>query len=300
MEAIKIFVGADRSQALAVRVLEHSIKKHTEHPVQVTAMLDLPIRAPKDPRQGQRTGFSFSRFCIPKMCGYLGRAIYMDADMLVLKDIANLWAHPISPKAKIVIQADLTEGHQKSSRKVGGPIQRVRQTAVMLLDCQKLDWEIEAIIDLLDQNKMTYEQLMYEMALLKEEEIQETLPFEWNSLEHCDPNTCNIHYTDMSTQPWVSSFNRYGNIWFAEVREMVEEGSISVSEIQGEIALGYFRPSFFLELNFGHKVPQLLRPFWSLGMLIFDKSKGFVRHRAVNEAKRIRHELMQKYLGSVK
>src|SRR5688500_17656237 len=103
MDPVRVFVGTDRSQALAVKVLEHSIKRHTDLPVEVTPMCDLPIRQPKDPRQGQRTGFSFSRFCIPQLAGYRGRAIYMDADMLVFKDIRELWEMPFNG-AKVIIQ----------------------------------------------------------------------------------------------------------------------------------------------------------------------------------------------------
>jgi hypothetical protein len=34
--------------------------------VEVHRMLDLPLPEPKDPRQGNRTGFSFARFAIPQ------------------------------------------------------------------------------------------------------------------------------------------------------------------------------------------------------------------------------------------
>src|SRR5690349_14189084 len=40
----------------------------------------------------QSTQFSFSRFLTPWLCGYDGWAIFMDCDMLVLDDIARLWA----------------------------------------------------------------------------------------------------------------------------------------------------------------------------------------------------------------
>ena len=102
-ETIRVFVGVDRSQLLAVPVLEYSIKRHTTAKVEVVPMLDLPVPKPQDPRNGQRTGFSFSRFCIPKLAGYRGKAIYMDADMLVFRDIRELWDIPFDG-AKIIIQ----------------------------------------------------------------------------------------------------------------------------------------------------------------------------------------------------
>ena len=39
-------------------------------------------------------GFSFSRLQIPKLAGFSGRALYLDADMQVLGDIADLWTLP--------------------------------------------------------------------------------------------------------------------------------------------------------------------------------------------------------------
>ena len=59
---VRVFVGTDRSQRLAVKVLEYSIWRHTDLPVGVHPMLDLPLPEPKDLRQGKRTGF----FAVPQ------------------------------------------------------------------------------------------------------------------------------------------------------------------------------------------------------------------------------------------
>ena len=102
-EIIKVFVGADRSQQAAVKVLEYSIRRHTKARVELIPMIDLPVPLPKDPRNWQRTGFSYSRFCIPKLAGYSGRAIYMDADMLVFRDLSELWSLPFNG-ARVLVQ----------------------------------------------------------------------------------------------------------------------------------------------------------------------------------------------------
>ena len=75
----------------------------------------------------------------------------------------------------------------------------------MLMDCGRLDWDIERIIDEMDNEKYDYEMLMYGLVILKEDELKFGIPFEWNSLEHYDSGTCLIHYTDMYTQPWTRS-----------------------------------------------------------------------------------------------
>lgn len=38
------------------------------------------------------TEFTYSRFLVPWLCGFQGRAVFMDADMVVVGDIADLFA----------------------------------------------------------------------------------------------------------------------------------------------------------------------------------------------------------------
>jgi lipopolysaccharide biosynthesis glycosyltransferase len=49
-------------------------------------------------------GYSFSgfRWAIPESCNFEGRAIYMDADVIVLCDIAELWSHPMQDDAIVI------------------------------------------------------------------------------------------------------------------------------------------------------------------------------------------------------
>lgn len=297
-EPIRVFVGADRSQALAVPVLEYSIKRHTTAKVEVIPMLDLPVPAPVDPRNGQRTGFSFSRFCIPKLTGYKGRAIYMDADMLVFSDIRELWDIPFDG-AKIVIQKEV-KFEEQSTAKVGAPKKRKKQCAVMLLDCDRLDWDIEQIVSDMDRGKYDYEQLMYDLCILPEEEVKYGVPFEWNSLEHWDPATRLIHYTDVYTQPWTAVGNPYGYLWFDEVRRMIAERALTLEAIQIEIDLGYFRPSLMKDVTWGQRVPKFLRGMWDRRNALSDKVAGYIPHKAVYEAKRARKKAVAAFEATLR
>ena len=281
MNPIRIFVGTDDSQNLAVKVLEHSIRRNTFHPIEVVGMNQLDIPIPKDLRNQARTGFSFYRFVIPELCGYQGKAIYMDADMQVFKDISELWNLPMEGK-KLLLQEEISED-QARIRKIGSPLQRWRQSSVMLLDCGALNWNIREIVRDLDEGKYSYDQLMKELCILDDSEIGASIPFRWNSLEHYDAMTANIHYTDMNTQPWVSSLNKNGYLWFMEVRQMLESGSLSLSEIQNGIQVGYFRPSLIDDIE----RPKKRQPihFWLKGLqhLFLDRLKGYVPHKVVNE-----------------
>jgi len=292
-DVIRVYVGADRSQMLAVSVLEYSIRRHTTAPVEVIPMIDLPVPVPKDPRNSQRTGFSYSRFCIPKLAGYSGRAIYMDADMQVFKDILELWELPFKG-AKVLVQQDVKH-LDVTMAKDNAPKTRIKQCAVMLLDCSRLDWNISTIVNDLDEGRYTYEQLMCEMCILKEDEVGYAVPFEWNSLEYYDDNTRLIHYTDMGSQPWVSVNNPNGHIWFAELRRMIADGILHWETLENEVRLEYFRPSLLREIRYSHLVPKFLCPLFNNTNAILDRIKGYVPHKAVYETKRLRNKALKAY-----
>ena len=292
-EVIRIFVGADRSQLLAVPVLEHSIKRHTDVRVEVIPMLDLPIRIPRDPRNGQRTGFSFSRFCIPKLTNYQGKAIYMDADMLVLRNIRELWNIPFDG-AKVIIQ-DEVKHEDITLNKVGAPVNRKKQCAVMLLDCSRLQWDIDQIVSEMDEGNYDYEGLMYDLCILKENEIKYGVPFEWNSLEHYDAQTRLIHYTDVYTQPWTSVGNRWAELWFDEVRLMLRNGALTWGQLKNEVELGYFRPSILFDIRYRHRLPAWVRTFFDKRNMIKDKLSGYIPHKDVYAQKRIRQNAIKAY-----
>jgi lipopolysaccharide biosynthesis glycosyltransferase len=288
VETVKVYVGADRSQALAVGVLEHSIKRRASVNVEVVPMIDLPVREPKDPRNLARTGFSFSRFCIPKLAGYTGRALYLDADMLVFRDIKALWEIPFDG-AKVVIQREVKHG-EETVKKEGAPTSRRKQCSVMLLDCERLDWDIDKIIDGLDAGHYDYEMLMNDLVILDESEIKFGVPFEWNSLEYFDESTCLIHYTDMQTQPWTSCKNINGFLWLNEARRMLKSGSLKMQDVEEEISRGYLRPSLERDIRYGQYVPTFLKCHFDKFNMRFDQARNYVPHKQVYANKKRRLE----------
>lgn len=117
-EVIKVFVGCDPNNCdlEQMMVLDYSIHKHTTQPVEIVWMQI--SRDPNsfwysNPETGEgwntskwATPFSGFRWAIPAYCGYKGRAIYMDADMVVLSDLAELWQHPLSPEAAVAAKGE--------------------------------------------------------------------------------------------------------------------------------------------------------------------------------------------------
>lgn len=106
-EPIRIFVGcaANHEDIESQAVLEFSIRLHTRRPVDITWMKltndpDSPFGGWDHSRWA--TPFSAFRWIVPELCGYQGRAIYMDSDFIVLSDIGELWDAPMDP-GRIVI-----------------------------------------------------------------------------------------------------------------------------------------------------------------------------------------------------
>lgn len=244
---IRVYVGSQEQQMLSVRVLEHSIRRHASMSVEVVAMhkTGIEFARPKKSRNWPRTPFSFQRFTIPMLAGHRGRAIYLDSDMQVFTDIKNLWTIPFDGADLLAAEA----APDDTSRRP--------QFSVMLLDCAKLPWTPESVIEALDSDRLNYEQLMYEMALAKQ--VRAGIPHHWNALERYDPEqTCLLHYTDMNTQPWVYARNPLGHLWVRELLLAIDNEFISVEEVRDHVERGWVRPSLLKQVLAHKEEPSLL------------------------------------------
>jgi hypothetical protein len=260
---LRVFIGTDETQSLAARVLEYSIKRHCAITGTYDTMLEVKVPTPKERRNQPQTGFSFNRFAIPKLAGYQGRAIYVDADMLVLRNITELW--------------DLPFGGAKVLYALSPNPKWPSQFSVMLLDCSRLDWDVEQIIRDMDAGMYDYNDLLKKLCIVPEAQIRSGIPPEWNSLELYEPGkTGLLHYTEVGRQPWVSKRNPNGDLWVWYLREAVRSGFIPRSEVRQAVKEGYVRPSLFWQL-------LLPRPLWG----IFQKTVArgldlrFKPHRAL-------------------
>lgn len=85
--SLRIFIGVDPRQPVGFSVLASSIYRHSSLPVSITPLVlrQLPLK-----RRGL-TEFTYSRFLVPYLCGFKGHALFLDADMVVRGDIAELF-----------------------------------------------------------------------------------------------------------------------------------------------------------------------------------------------------------------
>jgi len=234
---IRVYVGATEAEMLPVKVLEYSIRKHASMSVEVIPLhrsgLEIPL--PRDAKNQPRSPFSFQRFLIPVLTGYRGRAIYLDSDMQMFKDIRVLWTLPFKGADLLVVSEPKDSGRRP-------------QFSVVVLNCHTLRWDIREIVRELDQGQMDYEELMYEMTIAKN--VRTDIDPAWNMLERfCGRETALLHFTDMSTQPWVSKENPLGYLWTRDLIEAADAGAISIEFVKREVALGHVRPSLVYQVE---------------------------------------------------
>jgi hypothetical protein len=234
---IRVYVGATEAQMLAVRVLEYSIREHASMSVEVYPLhrvgIDIPM--PKDPACRPRTPFSFQRFVIPAAAGHRGRAIYLDSDMQVFADLRQLWTLPFGDADVLSVAEPPGSG-------------RASQFSVMLLDCQRLGWDIGDIVASLDSGRLGYEALMGDLAVARC--IRATIPPRWNSLDRFSKGeTALLHYTDMMRQPWVWADHPLGRLWVRDLLEAVDAGFVDGRLVEEHVSRGWVRPSLLYQLE---------------------------------------------------
>jgi len=263
-QPVRIFVGAHSTEKLALAVLGYSIRRHTRLAVDLRTIDNSLAPEATDPRFLPYTNFSYGRFAIPREAGYQGRAIYMDSDMIVFRDIAEIWGIPFDG-AKILVEnvTDQTRG-------------KGRLTAVMVMDCSALRWDPAEIVSQLGVD-YDYTELMSVLPLLSDGDLRDCLPVGWNSLDEYTSETRLLHYTKIKTQPWVYPAHPLGYLWTDEVRRMLDEGVLSADTIREEVASGHVRPSLLPEL--GLDVGSRETPRNPQQLLKYDKRAGFVIHK---------------------
>lgn len=254
---IRIFVGtpANNEDLESQAVLAWSLRGH--HPAEdldiTFMMLSRDPTSPWfcDPRNrlgwrtdGWATPFSALRWGIPSACEYEGKAIYMDADMIAMADIADLWNQPI-PAGKAVLAKGLP-GDMVS--------------CVMLFDCAAAKRVLPPIHELRGVPGR-YREVRRSMA-----RVAANYSGDWNCRDSMDlpryrtiddPNIKVLHYTAIPTQP---------NHRHARVR-LKAEG----------------KPHWFAGPDLPHPRPELSRLFDNLLAEAIDAGMGPEHYRVAPE-----------------
>lgn len=218
---IRVFIGYDSRETVAYGVLSHSINARASQPVAIApVMLDQlkdVFRRERNPLQS--TEFSFSRFLVPYLCDYQGWAVFMDCDMLMLEDVARLWA---LRDERYAVQVVKHEHVPKEEVKFLGAVQTRYQkknwSSVMLMNCARCTALTPDYV-----NKASGLELHQFKWLDDDAQIGE-LPHDWNHLVGFDPPRPGVslaHFTIGG--PWFPEYAgcEYSREWLAERQAML-------------------------------------------------------------------------------
>jgi len=212
LDPIKVFVGSQYEQKVPAEVLKKSIMENTHHPVEFNNLYDFNVnhKTPKDPKNRPRTPFSFQRFMIPSLTE--GKAFYLDSDMQVFGDMAELLDLDFGDAEVLACSGMEKYAHWKGS-----------EYAFLLLDCDKINWNIDKIVEDLDSNKINYEELMFDFKIAK---VKHSISPDWNSLDHYEEGVTKlIHYTDMARQPWRVPNHPHEDLWIKGLRRAIKSSN---------------------------------------------------------------------------
>jgi lipopolysaccharide biosynthesis glycosyltransferase len=192
---IQVFIGYDPREALTFSVLAYSIHARASRPVTIAPVMlsQLGGVMTRERHPLQSTDFSFSRFLTPHLAGYAGWSVFMDCDMLMLDDIAALFALRDDRYAAMVVKHDHVPQEQRKF--LDQP-----QTAY-----QKKNWSSVILFNNARCRALTPEYVnaasgleLHQFKWLGDDELIGALPDRWNHLVGYNAprnDAALVHYT---------------------------------------------------------------------------------------------------------
>ena len=223
---IRVFVGYDPREAVAYHVLSHSILSRSSQPVQIAPLALDNLRGilTREKHPLQSTDFSFSRFLVPYLSDYAGWSLFCDCDMLMLEDIANLWALRDERFAVQVVKHDHKPSENvKFLDKPQSKYEKKNWSSVILFNNIKCRALTPAYV-----NTATGLEL-HQFKWLANDDLIGGITARWNHLVDYDPGLpaaqlSFLHYTEGG--PYFEAYKNcgYADLWFEERNRMTHAG----------------------------------------------------------------------------
>ena len=220
---IRVFIGFDTVETVSYHVLSHSIQARASEPVSITPLMlsQLSGVMTRERHNLQSTEFSFSRFLVPSLCDYEGWALFMDCDMLVLDDMADLWKLRDDNFAVQVVKHDHVP--KETTKFLGNPQSKYEKknwSSVMLFNNEKCKALTPDFV-----NTATGLEL-HRFQWLDSDDLIGDIPHRWNHLVGYDEKVpvkevSNLHYTIGG--PYFDDYKDtdYAAEWFEERDKML-------------------------------------------------------------------------------
>lgn len=236
MEVIRVSIGTEPKQHIPCEVLKSSIRRRTSRRVEFTqswtcgagwhpALLGAP-------KLKQGTRFSAWRWLVPSVYGNQGEAIYLDADQLVLADIAELWA-TLDNGGCFAAVCDAVGFFGGTKKPEPGAV----QTSVMAMHCKRCEWDPAVLFRRVHAGKLSYKDLM-QARFIPRDRIQE-LPREWNHFSIRKPDTKLVHFSHVASQPYRNTGHPLCDLFAEELRASIEAGHVSREEVAEAVNQGH-------------------------------------------------------------
>ena len=194
MKPIPVFVGYDPREAIAYHVCSNSIIRHSSVPVAIVPVALTMFRDYTETHTDGSNQFIYSRFLVPHLMDYQGWAIFIDGDMIVRSDIAELWDMRDHSKDVMVVKHDYkTRMKEKYLGSKNEDYPRKNWSSVILWNCAS--FPNRKLTTKFVQQSTGSE--LHRFSWLEDDRIG-TLPPEWNWLpDEYGPNESAklLHYT---------------------------------------------------------------------------------------------------------
>lgn len=244
MSPVNIFISSGEASLLERKVLIYSLHRNSGRKLDIRVFNGTHNAIESDGLEPQLvpmslkvkyqnvTEFSNYRFMVPEICGYQGRAISMDSDMIVLGDIGELFDSEMGDNNFLA----KAEAYGRNFLGLWG-------LSVMLINCARTRFDLELYYDEMQSGKYGYADLhqMQSRFLARHPfKIGKLNPC-WNEFDRCYSDTKLIHYTNLFSQPWKFRSHPYGNLWFEYFEEARSAGYITDLDIERTLVRAYAR-----------------------------------------------------------
>ena len=223
---IKVFIGYDSHETVAFHVLAHSIHVRASQPVSIAPLMLSQMQDvfKRERNSLQSTEFSFSRFLVPYLSGYEGWSMFCDCDMLMLDDIAKLWALRDERFAVQVVKHDHVPPEEiKFLNQPQSKYAKKNWSSVILFNNAKCKALTPDYV-----NTATGLEL-HQFKWLNDDGLIGEIPHRWNHLVDYDPPAPKaelslIHYTEGG--PYFEAYKNcgYADLWLSERDALLSAG----------------------------------------------------------------------------
>jgi hypothetical protein len=242
---VKLFIGSGEQSLLERKVLIYSIQKHTRRDLDIQVFNGThnaietshgtpdPAPLPLHLKYRNLTEFSLYRYLIPELCLFQGRAIYLDSDMVCLRDIGELFDASVDGYDFLAKREYVDQDGAK-----------MWALSTLLIDCDRCRFDLDQIFAEIDQGLYTYTEFsqMGQRFLARHPYRIGEIDSEWNVFDQCNATTKLVHYTNQFTQPWKYPGHAFGEVWFSYFWDALAAGWVTEGDVELAMQRGYARP----------------------------------------------------------